>query len=213
MWVLWVLYILYTVGTFHSWWWMWMHLLLCMCSCVHQLGSVPDGWRSLAAWRQTDSTAAPAPPPIYDGHNRWTHTYKNAHSHTKSWFIHNVFLKCSFGSSMDTADVTGHGLCTNYVWDSCEWRGPCQKSHHLLSKRGRQAESIPQHQQARFIQSRSRVCARNGLEVKKQHLWTKMDACLTSGSDLLYLHRLLNFPTIYLITGQKKYLCLEGLVV
>lgn len=172
VWVLCVLYILFTVGTFHSLWQMWMHSPLCMCSCVDQLGSVCDGCRSLAAWRQTDSAAVPHPP-------WWTEqvdTYTQDHTHTQSWFIHNVVQKCSFGSSRDSADVTGHGLCTNYVWDSCEWRGPCQQSHRLPSKRGRWAESIPQHKQARSVQNRSRVCARNGLVVRKQHLWTKMDA-------------------------------------
>lgn len=131
VWVLCALYISFTVGTFHSWWWMWMHLPLRMCSCVDQLGSVHDGCRSLVAWRQTDSAAVPH---RRDGQNRWTHTYKNIH--TQSWFIHNVVQKCSFGSSRDSADVTRHGLCTNYVWDSCERRGPHQQSHRLASKRG-----------------------------------------------------------------------------
>lgn len=171
-----------------------MHLPLCMCSCVDQLGSVRDGCRSLSACRLTDSAAVPPSPP-HDGQNRWTHTQR--------WFIHNVFQKCSFGSSRDSADVMGHSLCTNYVWDSCEWRGPCQLSHHLPSKRGRQAESIPQHQRARSVQNSIWVCARNGLVVRKQHLWTKMDDCLTLGSCLLRLPRLLNFPTIYLFTGKE----------
>lgn len=57
------------------------------------------------------------------------HTVKHTtliHSH--------VFLNCSFGYSKDRADVTGHGLCTNYVRDSCEWRGPRQQTHLLLQE-------------------------------------------------------------------------------
>lgn len=129
VWILCVLCILFTVGTFSGWWWIWMHLPLCICSCVHQLGSVLDGCRSLAAWRQTDSAAVPPtpPPPMMDRTGGHTHTRTHTHTHT-SWFIHNVVQKCSFGSSRDSADVTGHGLCTNYVRDSCEQTGPRQQS-------------------------------------------------------------------------------------
>lgn len=128
---------------------------------------------------------------------------KYTHTHTQSWFIHIFILKCSFGSSSDSADVTRHGLCTNYVWDSCEWWGPCQQPHRQPSQRGRQAESITQHKQVRSVQNSSWVGARNGLVVRKQHLWTKMDACLTPESSLLCLPRLLNFPAIYLLEGKQ----------
>lgn len=150
-----------------------IHFHACV-SCAHQLDIIHDGSRSLAAWRQTDSTAVP---PIYDGHNRWTHTYRKPHSKIQNCLVH-VFLKCSFGSTKDTADVIGHGLCTNYVWDSCDCRGSCQQSNHLLPKEGNNL----QHQQAGLVKNRSRVCARNGLAVRKRHLWIKMDAHLTNSS-------------------------------
>lgn len=39
-----------------------------------------------------------------------------SHTHTHTTPIHSaVFLNCSFSSSKDRADGTGHGLCTNYV--------------------------------------------------------------------------------------------------
>lgn len=159
----------------------------CAHVCPSWVVSVMDDARWQPDAKQTPTAVPhPAPPPtMYDGHNRWTQTYKNTRSHTQSWFIHNVLLTWSLGSSKDAADVTGLGLCTSYVRDSCEWRGLCQQSHRLLSKTERQAESIPQHQQARFIWNRSRVCARNGWEVKKQHLWSWMDARLTPGSSPL----------------------------
>lgn len=158
----------------------------------------------VAHW-QPDAEQTPqlSPCPMMDRTGGHTHIKTHTHTHTQSWFIHNVVQKCSFGSSRNRADVMGHGLCTNYVWDSCERRGPCQLSRRLPSKRGRQAESIPQHQWARSVQNSSWACARNGLVVRKQHLWTKMDACLTLGSCLLRLPRLLNFPTIYLFTGKE----------
>lgn len=148
-------------------------LVIDVNACVRVWTSWVASVMDVAHWqpdaKQTPQLSPPHPP-------WWTEqvdTHIQDHTHTQSWFIHNVVQKCSFGSSRDSADVMGHGLCTNYVWDSCEWRGPC---HRLPSKRGRRAESIHQHQQARSVQNRSRVCARNGLVVKKQHLWTKMDA-------------------------------------
>ena len=69
----------------------------------------------------------------YDGHNRWKHVATSSQTHNAD-SLH-VFLNCSFGYSKDRADVTGHGLCTSYVRDSCEKRGPCQQTHLLLQDR------------------------------------------------------------------------------
>lgn len=93
-------------------------------------------------------------------------------------------------------------------------QAPASKVHRLPSKRGRQPESIPQHQRARSVQSRSRVCARNGLAVRKQHLWTKLDPCPTLGSSLQCLPKVSpkTFKP-YISVQEKKYLSLGGLVV
>lgn len=42
------------------------------------------------------------------------HMEEPTEQHTTLIHSH-VFLNCSFGYSKDRADVTGHGLCTNYV--------------------------------------------------------------------------------------------------
>lgn len=164
----------------------------------------------VAHW-QPDAKQTPQLSPL-----PWWTQQVDAHAwtYTQSWFMHNVVQKCSFGSSRDSADVTRHGLCTNYVRDSCEWRGPCQPRHCVPSKRGRQAESIPQHHKARSVQNSSWVCARNGLVVRQQHLWTKMDTCLTLRAPLLCPSWRLNFPLIYLFTGEEIFvswwpLCLK----
>lgn len=182
-----------------------MQLLLYVC--VHVCTSWEASVMDVAHW-QPDAKQTPqlSPPYMMDttgGHTHIQEPYALSHTYTQRWFINNIFPNCSFGSGKHTADVTGHSLCTNYVWDSWEWRGPCQQSHYLLPKRKRQMESILQHQRARSVQNRSRACARNGLAARKRHLWTKMDAHLTPASSLLCLHGLLNFPNIHLITGEK----------
>lgn len=103
---------------------------ICLHVCVHQLGGVRDGWRWLAAWRQIGYISIHVIP-LSDGRNRWSHGRTNTVKDTSLIHSH-VFLNCSFGYSKVKADVTGHCLCTNYVWDSCERRGPHQRTHLLL---------------------------------------------------------------------------------
>lgn len=57
------------------------------------------------------------------------------------------------------------------------------------------------------------VCARNRLAMRKQHLWTKMDAHLTPASSLAvaqWASQLSNHTSHH---RRKKHLCLEGLEV
>lgn len=121
---------------------------------------------------------------------------RHTNTHTHKVDSYTILLR-----TRNSADVTGHGLCTNYVRDSCGWWGPCQRQR-LPSKGGRQAESITQHQQAKSVENTSWVCATNGLVVRKRRLWTKIEACLTPAYSLLCLTGRRHFPAIYLFTGK-----------
>lgn len=107
-----------------------MHLPPCMCA--------PAGW--CPWWMTLTGCLTPNRLHIHPRHPSiwWTQQvepWRNQRGVKDTSLIHShVFLNCSFGYSKVRADVTGHCLCTNYVWDSCERRGPHQRTHLQLQE-------------------------------------------------------------------------------
>lgn len=101
----------------------WMHVLMCapVGECLW--------WITLTGSLTPSRLHSCFPPPfMMDTTGGHAHKKAKSHTHTQSWFIRIFFpLKCSFGRGVDTTDVTGHGLCTNYVQDSCECGGNASK--------------------------------------------------------------------------------------
>lgn len=151
----------------------WMHVLMCapVGECLW--------WITLTGSLTPSRLHSCFPPPfMMDTTGGHAHKRAKSHTHTHTKLIHSHF----FPPKMLIWPWRGHHgcnrtrlvykLCTRQLW---AWRH-CQQSHHVHVHmyRSTGAESIPQHQQDRLLPNRSRVCARNGLEARKQHLRPKM---------------------------------------